>query len=99
METIPSGGLGGGTMETIPSGGLGGGTIAISPAFTRDRRDGLCTEVVAVAPGDAAAASLRIGLVTLRKVGESMRSGTRLARTVARIVTGLAIRQIGRAHV
>src|ERR1700722_3453687 len=80
-------------METMPSGGLGAGTIATSPELTRERSEGLCTMGGAELPDEDARASLRTGLVTRRKVGESIRSGTRLARMVARMVMGPAMRR------
>src|ERR1700753_3993275 len=76
-------------METIPSGGLGTGTIVISPEFTRESSDGLAAEGAL----DDVEVSLLKGLVTRGKGGESIRSGTRLARMVARIVMGLAMRR------
>ena len=70
------------SSDVIPSGGLGAGVTATSPEFTRPSKGARrCGE----------APSRRRGRVTRRKVPESIRSGTRLERTVARIVLGLAI--------
>src|SRR3984957_12985891 len=69
------------SMDTIPSGGVTGGTKESSPELTRVNRAG---RVVSEGP------SRSLGRVNRRNVAENILSGTRLARTGARIVVGLA---------
>ena len=69
------------SIDTMPSGGLGGGTTATSPELTRASSG---VRVTGVVP------RRRRGRVTRRNAPDNMRSGTRLARTVARMVRGLA---------
>ena len=69
------------SIDTMPSGGCGSGTTEISPLFTRASNGVRIT-------GDTP--SLRRGRVTRRNVPESIRSGTRLARTFDNTVVGLA---------
>ena len=69
------------SIDTRPLGGVGGGAKTSSPELTR-----VSSGVRVVGEGPRR----RRGRVSRRNVGESIRSGTRLARTVARMVVGLA---------